>query len=141
MIPKFDGAIEMKDFRPISMVGCVYKVIAKILARRIRGVMNNLVGEAQTAFLQDRKIYDGALIACESVHWLKKEKKKGLLVKLDFRKAYDSIRWSFVDYVMEKMGFRYTWRKWVMNCISSTSMSIPINGSPTELFNMEKGLR
>ena len=60
-------------------------------------------------------------------------------MKLDFRKAYDSIRWSFVDHVMANMGFEYTWRKWVMNCISSASMSILINGSPTKPFNMEKG--
>ena len=136
LILKYDGAMEMKDLRPISTVGCIYKVISKILTRRIRRVMNDLVGEAQTAFLQDRKIYDGALIACESVHWLKKAKKK-----LDFRKAYDSIRWSFVDYVLEKIGFGCTWRKWVMSCIFSASMSIFINGFLTKSFNMEKMLK
>lgn len=58
----------MKDFRPISMVDYVYKVIAKVLARRIQSVMDGLVGEVQIAFIHDRKILDGALIACESVH-------------------------------------------------------------------------
>ena len=51
LITKFEGASEMKDFRPISMVGCIYKVIAKILVRMLRGVMNDLVGESQLAFL------------------------------------------------------------------------------------------
>ena len=62
LIPKVDGAKEMKDFRPITMVGCVYKVISKILVRRLKGVMNNLVGEAQAAFIHDRKFFYGALI-------------------------------------------------------------------------------
>ena len=104
MIPKTDGAKEMEDFRSISMVSCIYKVTAKILARRIRGVMNHFVGESQTAFLQDRKIYDSALIACEVVQWLKKSKKKGAIVMFDFKKAYDSVRWCFVDHVLEKNG-------------------------------------
>ena len=71
LIPKVDDAQEIKDYRPISMVGCVYKVIVKILANRIKGVMNGLVGETQTAFVHGRQILDGALIACETVQWLK----------------------------------------------------------------------
>ena len=77
-LDQFDGALDMKDFKLISMVGCIYKVIAKVLARRIKFVMNNLVGEAQTTFLQYKQIYDGVLIACESVQWLKKIEKEGV---------------------------------------------------------------
>ena len=68
LIPKFEGANEIKDFNPISMVGCVYKIITKILARRLSVVMGSLVGEVQTAFIKGRQILDGALIACETVH-------------------------------------------------------------------------
>ncbi|XP_015969771.1 uncharacterized protein LOC107493198 [Arachis duranensis] len=71
LVPKFVGATEIKDLHPISMVGCVYKVISKVLVRRIRKVMPNLVGETQSAFVQGRKTHDGALIACETVHWLR----------------------------------------------------------------------
>nr|XP_025611325.1 uncharacterized protein LOC112703925 [Arachis hypogaea] len=68
---KFVGAKEIKDLRPINMVGCVYKVISKILTRRMRGFMPGLVGETHSAFVKGRKIHDGALIACETVQWLK----------------------------------------------------------------------
>ena len=54
--------------------------------------MNGLVGETQTAFVHGRQILDGALIACEIVHWLKRIKKSATLVKLEFHKAYDSVR-------------------------------------------------
>ena len=55
--------------------------------------------------MKGRQILDGALIANEVVHWVKKKKKEVNIMKLDFRKAYDSVRWVFVDHVLEKMGF------------------------------------
>ena len=54
LIPKIDNAVEVKDFRPISMVGCLYKLIAKILAGRLKLVMGNIVGESQSNFISDR---------------------------------------------------------------------------------------
>ena len=79
------------------MVGCIYKIIAKVLANRIKVAMPTLVGESQSIFVVGRQILDGTLIANEAVWWLKKSKSKGVLLKLDFYKAYDTIRWSFID--------------------------------------------
>nr|XP_029148315.1 uncharacterized protein LOC114925208 [Arachis hypogaea] len=141
LAPKFMGAKEIKDLRPISMVGCMYKVISKVLVRRMRSVMPALVGETQSAFVQGRKIHDGALIACETVSWLKLRKKEAALIKLDFQKAYDRVKWSFVNTVLQKMGFGHKWRAWVMECVATASMSVLINGSPSKPFNMERGLR
>ena len=62
-------------------------------------------------------------------------------MKLDFHKTYDSIRWDFVDQVLAKMGFGYTWRSWIHGCITSAKMSILINGFPSKPFRMERGLR
>ncbi|XP_016199419.1 uncharacterized protein LOC107640411 [Arachis ipaensis] len=105
LAPKFFGAKEIKDLRLISMVGCIYKVILKVLVRRMRSVMPGLVGETQSVFVKGRKIHDGALIACETVHWLKVRKKEAATIKLNFHKVYDGIKWSFVDIVLQKMGF------------------------------------
>ncbi|XP_016206246.1 uncharacterized protein LOC107646584 [Arachis ipaensis] len=141
LAPKFVGAKEIKDLRPISMVGCVYKVISKVLVRRMRSVMPGLVGETQSAFVKDRKIHDGALIACETVHWLKERKKEAAIIKLDFQKVYDRVKWNFVDIVLQKMGFGRKWREWVMECVGTTSISVLVNGSPTKPFKIERGLR
>ncbi|XP_057745700.1 uncharacterized protein LOC130963614 [Arachis stenosperma] len=138
---KFVGAREIKDLRLISMVGCVYKVISKILVRRMRQVMPELIGETQSAFVKGRKIHDGAIIAYETVDWLKRRKKEAVIIKLDFQKAYDRVKWSFVDLVLQKMGFGLRWRSWVMECLTTASMSILINGSPSKPFKMERGLR
>ncbi|XP_072074147.1 uncharacterized protein [Arachis hypogaea] len=141
LAPKFVRAKEIKYLRPISMVGCVYKVISKVLVRRMRAVMPRLIGETQSAFVKGRKIHDGTLIACETVHWLKLRKKEAAIIKLDFQKAYDRVKWSFVDIVLQKMGFGRRLRAWVMECVGTASMSVLINGSPTKPFMMERGLR
>nr|XP_025647281.1 uncharacterized protein LOC112742257 [Arachis hypogaea] len=86
-------------------------------------------------------IHDGDLIACETVQWIKLRKKEAVIIKLDFQKAYDRVKWSFVDLVLQKMGFGRKWRGWVMECVSTCSMSILINGSPSKPFKMERDLR
>ncbi|XP_015970092.1 uncharacterized protein LOC107493513 [Arachis duranensis] len=68
-------------------------------------------------------------------------KMKAAIIKLDFQKAYDKVKWKFVDLVLQKMSFGQRWRAWVMECVSSCSMSVLINGSPSKPFKMERGLR
>ncbi|XP_016173374.1 uncharacterized protein LOC107615869 [Arachis ipaensis] len=89
------------------------------MVRRMRSVMPGLVGEIQSAFVKGRKIHDGALIACETVHWLRTKRKKAAIIKLDFQKAYDRVKWSFVDIVLQKMGFGWRWREWVKECLGT----------------------
>ncbi|XP_057528939.1 secreted RxLR effector protein 78-like [Amaranthus tricolor] len=103
--------------------------------------MTYLIDESQTAFVRNRQILDGVLIANESIRWLKKKKILGTLIKLDFQKAYDSINWSFLELIMDKLGFGRKCIRWIMNCVTSASMSILLNGSPLKPFKMEKGLR
>jgi len=142
LIPKKKkDKMEISDFRPISLVGSLYKIIAKILSKRLKAVLPGLIGDAQTAFVTGRQILDGALIANEVVHWLKRKKKSGVLLKLDFQKAFDSIDWVSLDVVLEEMGFGHLWRCWIKNCITSASMSVLINGVPSKPFQMERGLR
>ena len=81
------------------------------------------------------------LIANESLRWLRKKKLHGTLIKLDFQKAYDSVNWAFLEVIMEKLGFGRKWISWIMNCVTTASMSIILNGSPLKPFKMEKGLR
>ena len=100
-------------------MGSIYKVIAKILSRRLRRVVSDLVGETQRAFVIGRQILDGALIANETVNWLKKKKKEGVLLKLDFQKAYDTINLDSMDMVLKEMGFANKWRLWLKACIAT----------------------
>ncbi|GJV67326.1 reverse transcriptase domain, reverse transcriptase zinc-binding domain protein [Tanacetum coccineum] len=112
-----------------------------MLAERIKRVVGVVVGEAQNTFIIGRFILDGVLIANEAMEYLRKKKIKSLIFKVDFEKAYDSINWRFLLDIMKKMGFGNRWCKWVESCLSTSSMSILVNGSPSKEFGIERGVR
>nr|GEV32393.1 RNA-directed DNA polymerase, eukaryota [Tanacetum cinerariifolium] len=141
LIPKIPYANVVKDFRPICLIGCIYKIIAKILTNRLINVLGDLVNEVQSAFVANRQILDGLFILNELFQWCKTKKKQTLIFKVDFEKAYDSVRWDFLDEVLCKFGFGEKWRKWIQRCLLSSRGSILINGSPTEEFLFGKGLK
>ena len=70
LIPKTDDAKKLKDYRPISIIECVYKVVSKLLANHLHVVMDGLVSKTQSTFVQGRQILDGALIANETIQWV-----------------------------------------------------------------------
>ncbi|GJS48269.1 RNA-directed DNA polymerase, eukaryota [Tanacetum coccineum] len=141
LIPKVPDANMVKDFRPISLIGSIYKIIAKILANRLVGVLGDIVNEVQSAFITERQILDGPFILNEVIQWCKLKKKQSLIFKVDFEKAYDSVRWDFLDDVLKKFGFGNKWCAWIQSCLRSSRGSIIINGSPTEEFQFFKGLK
>ncbi|XP_071740752.1 secreted RxLR effector protein 78-like [Rutidosis leptorrhynchoides] len=81
------------------------------------------------------------LILNEAVTDLKLRKKKSFFFKVDFSKAFDSVNWMFLLDILDKMGFGARWIKWIKACLSSTSVSILVNGSPTQEFFPQKGIR
>lgn len=141
LIPKISCPEGFKDFRPISMVGCIYKIIAKILAGRLKKVMGFLVGPHQSSFIEGRQILDSVLIAGELIESCKKSKKAAVLLKLDFHKAFDSVSWPFLTWTLEKMGFPPRWISWITSCVTSAAASILVNGTPSMPFKLQRGLR
>ena len=109
MVPKKERADDFKDFRPISLVGSLYKLIAKVLANRLKKVMSRLVNKAQNAFVEGRQILDASLVANEVIDSMTRRKEKGILCKLDIEKAYDKLNWKFLLTVLREMGFGSKW--------------------------------
>lgn len=110
------------------------------MATRLKKVLPTLAGKSQSAFVEGRQILDGALIANEIFKWAKANKTKAVLLKIDFQKSYDTLNWGFIDHVLDLMGFGRTWRQWIKSCLTTASISILVNGSPTAFFKMEQGL-
>lgn len=141
LIPKVDSLQRLNDFRSISLVGSMYKILSKVLANRLRQVIGSVISDSQFAFIKGRQILDGILVANEIVDEARKRRKELLLFKVDFEKAYDSKDRGYLDKVMRKMGFPTLWQKWIKECISTTTTSVLVNGSTTEEFPLERGLR
>ncbi|GJS35426.1 RNA-directed DNA polymerase, eukaryota [Tanacetum coccineum] len=134
LIPKTPEAKIVKDFRPISLIEGLYKIIAKILANHLVVVLGDIVNEVQSAFVADRQILDGPFILNEVLQWCKLKKKHSFILKIDFEKAYDSVRWDYLDDVLRKFGFGEKWCGWIQECLRSSWGSVLVNGSPTEEF-------
>nr|GEV30093.1 fasciclin-like arabinogalactan protein 2 [Tanacetum cinerariifolium] len=105
LIPKNSNPLGFSDYRPISLIRCVYKVISKIIALRLAKVISSIIGPNQTAFLARRQNLDGYLIANELIRLAKIENNKLILFKVDFEKSFDSENLSVLLDVMEQMGF------------------------------------
>ena len=131
---------EFKDLRPISLVRGLYKILTKVLANRIKRVMDKVISKSQSAFIEGRQILDAMLITNEIVDSTLKMKKCGLVCKLDIEKAYDSISWEFLYQVMGRMGFSSRLMSWIKWCISIASFLVLINSSPVGFFPSSRGL-
>ncbi|GJY55904.1 RNA-directed DNA polymerase, eukaryota [Tanacetum coccineum] len=104
-------------------------------------VIAGLVSNTQSAFVAERQILDGPFILNEVLDWCKRKKKKALFFKVDFAKAYDSVRWDFLLDVLEAFGFGSTWCTWIRGISDFAKASLLVNGSPSDEFHIHRGLK
>lgn len=95
----------------------MYKILAKVLASRLQKVLPCLISN-QGAFVHGRQILDGVLIANECIHSRTRQRRPGLIYKLDLEKAYDRVDWDFLQYVLRRMGFCIKLCAWIKECVS-----------------------
>ncbi|CAL1352801.1 unnamed protein product [Linum trigynum] len=141
LIPKKDAAEEVSDFRPISLVGSLNKVLSKVLIARLRPLMDRIVTRHQFAGVRGRQLHEASLIANELVDSRKRSGKPGVILKLDIEKAFDSVNWGCLLSAAASMGFSSKIQRWIKGIVSSTRLSVLVNGESTGYFKTERGLK
>jgi hypothetical protein len=109
LIPKVNSPHKLTDFWPISLIGCWYKLLSKVLARRLTMVIGKLIPKTQSAFLKGRQLVEGVVVVNEVIDFAKKAGKECMIFKVDFEKAYDSVDWGFLDYMFGRFGYCAKW--------------------------------
>jgi hypothetical protein len=115
--------------------------MAKIIANRLKPLLNSLILPNQGGFVAGRQIWDNIILVQEAIHSSFKRGEKGMVIKLDMENAFDRVNQDFLKAVLQKFGFDTTFISWIDACISSPWIAPLINGRPTPFFKASRGLR
>lgn len=144
LIPKIKKPKETKDLRPISLCNISYKLISKVLAKRLKLFLPDIIEDNQSAFVPGRLITDNVLLDAEVFHFMKisaARKHWFMVLQLDMSKAFDRVKWDYLRGIMLRLGFPDLWVHRVMECVSTVSYSFLVNGRLTKSMIPQRGLR
>lgn len=128
----------MDEYRPVSLIGCMYKIVAKLLANILKKVMPFIIDEGQSAFIEGRHLLQSPN---EVVDEARRSQKPCLVFKVDYEKAYDLVSWDFLVYMLRRMSFCAKWIQWIVGCLKSSFVSVLVYGSPWAEFSPQRGLQ
>ncbi|XP_022889220.1 uncharacterized protein LOC111404680 [Olea europaea var. sylvestris] len=142
LVPKFGHTPHVGDFRSISCCNVTYKAIAKILTSILRPILGNIVDHAQAVFVEGRSMMENVHLAQELMRqYNKKMVAPRCLLRIDLTKSYDSVSWDFLRDVLEGFHFPSRFVSWDMECVTSPTYFVALNGSMHGFFKGRKGLR
>ncbi|KAL3689717.1 hypothetical protein R1sor_016026 [Riccia sorocarpa] len=141
LLQKDGDSTLLTNKRPITLLNAVYKVWAKALQLRLSPVLQRLVTWEQNAFLPGRNLHSTVFLCNEAVHEAKALQQDAVLLKIDFKKAFDTLRWQFIYDVMEKMQFGQVFISFVQALNTNAASSVRINNTITKTFQISRSVR
>ncbi|XP_031105595.1 uncharacterized protein LOC116010359 [Ipomoea triloba] len=143
LIPKTANPETVKQLRPIGLCNVVYKLVSKTMASRLQEISKKLVGHHQTSFVPGRQIADNIVVFQEVLNSMRIRKAKvgWMIMKIDLEKAYDKLAWSFIEESLSEIGFNTSWRRNILECITTSRLAINWEGKLSEWFNPTRGIR
>jgi len=141
LVPKINNPSRVNDYRPISLLNIVLKILTKLLANRLQHFLLKMVHQNQYGFIRNRTIQDCLAWAYEYLAQCHKSKKEIVILKLDFEKAFDKIEHQTITAMLNSLGFPEKWIGWVQTVLRSGSSSILLNGTPGKTFHCKRGVR
>ncbi|MCH87793.1 ribonuclease H, partial [Trifolium medium] len=143
LIPKLDKPEFVNQFRPISLCNVSYKIITKIIVNRLKPLIPNIISPYQTGFVPTRNIHENIIVAQEMIHSMYKMRGKVgfFAIKVDLAKAYDRLRWSFIQDILVEVGLPENLINIIMHCVSTVTTNVMWNGKRSTFFRPERGIR
>ena len=142
LIPKITNASRTTDFRPISCLNTMYKVISKLLAGRLKTILPSVISNAQSAFLPGRLLAENVLLATDLVKGYNSQvPEHRAMLKVDIRKAFDTVRWDFIIAALRALSIPEKFVMWINECITTPSFSVSVNGVSGGFFTSTRGVR
>jgi hypothetical protein len=141
LVPEKVGAVQVNDFRPISLTNVCMKFLTKLAANRLQGKILSCLHKNQYGFLRNRSIQDCLAWSFEYLYLCQASKKPIVILKLDFAKAFDTIEHEAIIQVMKHKGFNEKWLGWTKEILSSGTSAILLNGIPGKQFECKRGVR
>lgn len=135
LTPKVKCPSSVSDFRPIACCNTVYKCITKVVCVRLKAILRVIIAENQGAFIQERFIGHNIMICQDLVrNYGRKNTSPGCIVKMDIKKAYDSISWKFLEEMLSGLNFPRYFIGLILECVSSPRFTLMINGQCCGFF-------
>ena len=131
----------VNEFRPISLINVIFKIISKVLANRLRPHIHCLVDQVQSAFNKNRYILHSVACAQKIIAASHNSNMKAIFLKLDFEKSFDSVSWEFIFQLLVARGFGQRWIGWIKACLLFGTSSILINERSCNYIQCIRGLR
>ena len=141
-LPKGDKPREyLKNWRPISLLNVVYKIGTTCIANRLKTVLPKLINEDQSGFMADRYMGNNIRLIYDIINHCNKHNVRGLLLGIDFEKAFDSLDWTFMHNVLQAFGFHEDIQRWIKVFYQNIKSCILVNGQISNWFQIKRGCR
>ena len=142
LIPKDDAnLVELSNWRPITLLNVDYKIASKAIASRIKNVLPALIHSDQSGFMKERFIGQNIRLINDILDQTKLQNVSGILLQLDFRKAFDTVEWPFIQQTLSKFNFGDSLKRWVQTFYCNAESSILNNGLCTKQIPLSRGVR
>jgi hypothetical protein len=142
LIPKPDkDASKLKNWRPITLLNQDYKYLAKCLANRCRKILPDIVSPDQTGFVPNRQIGTNIILAQNIISHMKENQQEGIMMGIDYEKAFDTIEWTYITKSMKHFNFPPIFIEWIKTLYNNISTGILNNGHSSQFFHPSRGVR